>query len=89
MTNNNTNKEIELNGWERLWEFSKRIASIAVGIWCFLAVMPTAAPTADSVPSAGQIVIGGIIAAAIAGCATYGFLHGLEWVYRGFRPKKA
>lgn len=73
-------------GWRRLWELTKWLASIAVGVGCFIALMPTTAPSADSAPTAGQILIGVLFMSGIAGGATFGLLHALEWVYRGFRP---
>lgn len=73
-------------GWRRLWAFAKWLASIAVGVGCFITLMPTTAPSADSAPTAGQILIGMLFISGIAGSATFGLLHALEWVYRGFRP---
>lgn len=73
-------------GWRRLWEFTKWLASIVVGVGCFITVMPTIALSADSAPTAGQILIGMLFIIGIAGSATFGLLHALEWVYRGFRP---
>ena len=73
-------------GWIRLWAFAKWLASIAVGAGCFITVIPTTAPSADSAPTAVQILIGVLFMSGIAGSATFGLLHALEWVYRGFRP---
>lgn len=73
-------------GWRRLWELVKWLITIAVGVWCFISLMPTAVPAPDAVPSAGQILITALLITAIASAATFGFLHALEWVYRGFRP---
>lgn len=75
-----------MNGWQRLWEFAKWLASIAVGVGCFITLIPTTAPSADSAPTVGQILIGVLFMSGIAVSATFGLLHALEWVYRGFRP---
>jgi hypothetical protein len=72
-------------GWRRLWKLTKWLASIAVGVRCFIALMPTTAPSADSAPTAGQILIGVLFISGIAGGATFGLLHALEWAYRGIR----
>ena len=73
-------------GWRRFWELVKWLVSIAVGVWCFMTVMPTEVPPADSTPTAGQILVGALIMSGVAGTATFGLLHAFEWVYRGFRP---
>ena len=73
-------------GWRRLWAFAKWLASIAVGVGCFITLIPTSAPSADSAPTVRQILIGVLFMSGIAGSATFGLLHALEWVYRGFRP---
>ena len=73
-------------GWRRLWELVKWLASIGVGIACFITLIPKNPLPAESAPSAGQILIGVLIASGIAGGATFGLLSAFEWVYRGFRP---
>lgn len=86
---NYKDKENGMNGWQRLWELTKWLAAIAAAIWCvmsFTAAMP--APSDPLSPAASQIVIGIFLVAVIGGGITYGALHSLEWVYRGFRPKK-
>lgn len=75
-----------LNGWQRLWELAKWLITIAVGVWCFTALIPTTVPAADAVPSVGQIVTVVLFVTGLASAATFGFLSALEWVYRGFRP---
>lgn len=74
-------------GWRRLWELTKWVVSIAVGLWCANAFAQTLPPPSnDSTPTAGQIVVGLLLAGGITGGSTFGFLSALEWVYRGFRP---
>lgn len=73
-------------GWRRLWELVKWLASIGVGVACFITLIPKNPLPTESAPSAGQILIGVLIASGIAGGATFGLLSALEWVYRGFRP---
>lgn len=73
-------------GWRRLWELVKWLASIGVGITCFIVLIPKNPLPAEAAPSAGQILIGVLIASGIAGSATFILLSALEWVYRGFRP---
>lgn len=75
--------------WEdgRLWQLLKSLAAISVGLYCASVVALTLPiPTADSSPTAGQTLIGLIIIGGIAGAIAFGFLHVLEWVYRGFFP---
>lgn len=73
-------------GWRRLWELVKWLASIGVGVACFITLIPKNPLSAESAPSAGQILIGVLIASGIVGGATFGLLSSFEWVYRGFRP---
>jgi len=75
-------------GWRRLWELLKSLTAIAVGVFCANEVAQTLpVPTADSSPTAGQVLTGLAIVAVIAGGLVFGFLSALEWVYRGFRPR--
>lgn len=77
-------------GWRRLWELMKWLASIGIGLFVAFyvidmlhtAVLNPSTPQ----PTAGQIVTGGLFAGGIVGSATFGLLYALEWVYRGFRP---
>lgn len=79
-------------GWRRLWELVKWLAAIGVGLYvAFITVenLQTAAlglAPATPQPTPGQILTGGFIAGIFIGGATFGILHALEWVYRGFRP---
>lgn len=73
-------------GCRRLWELVKWLASIGVGISCFITLIPKNPLPAEAAPSAGQILIGVLFASGIAGGATYILLNSFEWVYRGFRP---
>lgn len=73
-------------GWRRLWELIKWLVSLAVGAWVFVTVIPTEVPPPDATPSVGQMFIAVLFVSGLAGGATFGLLHALEWVYRGFRP---
>ena len=74
-------------GWRRLWQLLKSLTAISAGLYCVSVIalsLPT--PTADSSPTAGQTLFGLIVIGGIVGGIVFGFLHALEWAYRGFRP---
>jgi len=73
-------------GWRRLWELTKWLATLAVSAWIFISALPSEVPAPNASPSAGQIMIVVLFMSGLAGGATFGLLHALEWVYRGFRP---
>jgi len=76
-----------MDGWQRLWILTKWLASIPVALWA-VSEFAEALPNTPAGPSLepGQVLIGMIFVALVAGGAVFGFLSALEWVYRGFRP---
>lgn len=78
-----------MNGWQRLWELMKCLAALTAAFWCVTSYSKSVPWPSDlSSPAANPIIIGMFLAAVIGGGVTYGTLSSLEWVYRGFRPKK-
>lgn len=75
-------------GWRRLWETAKVLASIAGAAWVVM-MLVSVQPLlpAGSTPSASQIATGFFLSAVVSGGAVYLALSTLQWLWEGFRPK--
>lgn len=80
-------KENDMNGWERLWELVKCLVALAAAIWCVTSLVQAVPWPADK-PADVTRVTAIFLTAVIGGGIPYGALSWLEWIYRGFRPKK-
>jgi peptidoglycan biosynthesis protein MviN/MurJ (putative lipid II flippase) len=76
-----------MNGWQRLWELVKCVVAIAAAIWCVMSYS-TAMPWPNDTLADINRVSAMFLVAVIGGGIPYGALSALEWVCRGFRPKK-
>lgn len=76
-----------MNGWQRLWELVKCLAAIAAAIWGVTSYAQ-AVPWPANTPADISRVTGMFLTAVIGGGIAYGALTAIEWVYRGFRPKR-
>lgn len=77
-----------MNGWQRLWEIAKVLASIAGAGWVVMMLMSTLPLlSADSTPSDAQIATGFFLSAVVSGGVVYLALSTLQWLWEGFRPK--
>lgn len=77
-----------MNGWQRLWVLVKCTAAITGAIWCvtsYSTVMPWPEDTLADI----NRVTAMFLVAVIGGGIPYGVLSSVEWVCRGFRPKKS
>jgi len=71
-------------GWRRLWELVKWVASIAVGLYTIFTLFEAAPQVPEE--KVTNLFTGIIFIGVVAGLVTGISLYALEWVYRGFRP---
>lgn len=77
-----------MNGWQRLWEIAKVLASIAGAGWVVMMLVSTLPLlSAESTPSDAQIATGFFLSAVVGGGVVYLALSALQWLWEGFRPK--
>lgn len=71
-------------GWRRLWELVKWVASIAAGLYTVFTLFEAAPQVPEE--KVTNLFTGIMFVGVVAGLVTGVSLYALEWVYRGFRP---